>query len=560
MFATRAQRPSQARRTNRPSLEALEQRLVLSWGGTPPSSIVPPSNAVAVSLNSQGDAAGAATIATSENDYYTFVAPTGGSYRIAATTPSSSVDTVLGVFSNAGTRIAYNDDISSSNRDSQVTVTLAAGSRYYFGITSYSGTRGGAYSWAVDGPAIQQVADDSFEDNDTRATASGLGTLTAPRTVSNLVMADSADWFSFTTTAAGASDSSVSISFQNGQGDLGLELVDASGQVLAASNTAGNVETVSLAGFGAGTYFVRAFGTGGATNPSYTLTVAPPAGGTTTPTPGAFDIVIRASGLTATQQLAFDNAAARWESIIVGDLPNATYNGIAVDDLLIDASSVAIDGPGGVLGQAGPDSIRSASRLPIHGTMQFDTADLASMESNGTLTEVILHEMGHVLGIGTIWQMLGLLSGAGTANPQFLGTRAIAEYNAIFGTNASGVPVEGTPAPAGTRDGHWRESLFGNELMTGYISAASNPISRITVASLADIGYTVNMAAADSYTPTSSAIQVVQASTGTRQAGLVLGTTTDIPATTPPARRPAFTRSFGPANHGPRDVLARWYA
>jgi len=226
-----------------------------------------------------------------------------------------------------------------------------------------------------------------------------------------------------------------------------------------------------------------------------------------------------------------------------------------VDDLLIDAQSVAIDGVNGILGQAGPDYIRGDSALPIHGMMQFDTADLASMESNGTLYDVIVHEMGHVLGIGTIWQTLGLLAGAGTATPLFLGSRAIAEYNALFGTSASGVPVEGTPAPAGTRDGHWSESVFGNELMSGYISGTPNPISRITVASLADIGYTVNMAAADAYTPPSLRTVTAAGATGGTGASLTFAEPTN-PLAPPTRRSPsrslaAWLRGPGVSSLGP---------
>src|SRR4029078_2809360 len=99
---------------------------------------------------------------------------------------------------------------------------------------------------------------------------------------------------------------------------------------------------------------------------------------------------------------------------------------------------------GSILWPAGPDSLRSGSDLPYHGTMQFDSADLASMLSNGTLLSVIEHEMGHVLGIGTVWGDKGLLVGAGTTNPIFVGAQATAAYNSIFGTNVSGVPVENT--------------------------------------------------------------------------------------------------------------------
>ena len=99
------------------------------------------------------------------------------------------------------------------------------------------------------------------------------------------------------------------------------------------------------------------------------------------PRPDGFNIEIRfGTGLTASQQAIF-RQAARWEQAIIGDLPNATYQGRAVDDVLIDASGVRIDGPSGILGQAGPDAFRAGSRLPIHGTMQFDSADLASLEA-----------------------------------------------------------------------------------------------------------------------------------------------------------------------------------
>ncbi len=144
--------------------------------------------------------------------------------------------------------------------------------------------------------------------------------------------------------------------------------------------------------------------------------------------------------------------------------------------------------------------------LPIHGIMQFDAADMASMVSSGLLYSVVLHEMGHILGIGTLWSDFGLLSGAYTSNPIFTGADATAQYNQIFGTNAAGVPVEATGG-AGTADAHWRETVFTNELMTGWAGPGTNlPLSRVTIGSLADLGYTVNYAAADAYTPTSAGL------------------------------------------------------
>ncbi|MFM9116892.1 MAG: leishmanolysin-related zinc metalloendopeptidase, partial [Planctomycetota bacterium] len=223
----------------------------------------------------------------------------------------------------------------------------------------------------------------------------------------------------------------------------------------------------------------------------------------------------RFQGVSAADQAVFQQAAARWESIIVGDLPNATYGGVPVDDLLIDVSILPIDGAGSVLGQAGPDAFRRGSGLPYHGSMEFDSADIAALRANGGLAGVIAHEMGHVLGIGTLWASKRLVAGLGGSNPQFVGPQTVAAFNQVFRTNVSSVPLEATGGP-GTRDSHWREAILRNELMTGWVGpGVQMPLSVITVASLADIGYSVNYAAADVYTPAltgSAALAAINAS------------------------------------------------
>src|SRR6185503_9054120 len=118
---------------------------------------------------------------------------------------------------------------------------------------------------------------------------------------------------------------------------------------------------------------------------------------------------------------------------------------------------------------------------------------------------VILHEMAHVLGFGTIWTDLNLLADASPppgTDPHFTGAQATAAFNAVGGASYMAslkVPVENTGG-AGTADAHWRESVFGNELMTGFVDAGVNPLSRVSVASMADLGYMVNLAGADPYT------------------------------------------------------------
>ena len=127
--------------------------------------------------------------------------------------------------------------------------------------------------------------------------------------------------------------------------------------------------------------------------------------------------------------------------------------------------------------------------------MQFDTADVTGLQSSGLLDDVILHELAHVFGFGVLWY--GDLVGAGTPDPRYVGLVARGAWDAVPGGSGASVPVQsGDP---GTGDAHWRESVLGNELMTGFIDAGANPLSAVTVGALADLGYGVDLAAADPF-------------------------------------------------------------
>jgi hypothetical protein len=227
---------------------------------------------------------------------------------------------------------------------------------------------------------------------------------------------------------------------------------------------------------------------------------------------------------TTAQQQAFEAAKNRWQGLLIGDVPNAQLTAAAgqcgdnspalnrtVDDVLILVTLAPIDGAGGILGQAGPCFIRITGQLPVLGLMKFDTADLDVLQSNGLLGPVILHEMGHVLGYGTIWTNLSLLADPACPgsppvcstghDPHFTGGQSITAFNGVGGSSYSGakVPVENTGGE-GTADSHWRESVFGNELMTGFVQVGTNPLSRVSVASMGDLGYAVNLNGADPYT------------------------------------------------------------
>jgi Leishmanolysin len=214
-------------------------------------------------------------------------------------------------------------------------------------------------------------------------------------------------------------------------------------------------------------------------------------------------------GVTTADTNVFQNAIKRWEKVVVENIPSSPYlpyqmtfpNPLCIppsviDDLYLCAEIKAIDGAGTILGYGGPQAIRDDSKLPITGFMVFDAEDVSWMKSNGYWYSLVLHEIGHVLGIGTMWQSKNL-SGSATENCPYFGTHATYEYQVLTGCKGS-VPLE-TDYSEGTRCLHWDEECFQGELMTGFVQGMM-PLSRMTIAGLKDIGYTVSYDSADIYT------------------------------------------------------------
>lgn len=228
-------------------------------------------------------------------------------------------------------------------------------------------------------------------------------------------------------------------------------------------------------------------------------------------------------------QALFNAAADLWENVIVGDLPDVRLaNGIVVDDLLIQVSMADLGSS--VIALAGFTDIRignssapangnfSQSGLPYIGEMTINT----TFETAVGLANTITHEIGHVIGFGTLWQagvgsFPDLVTGIGTDDPVFVGSNAVREYNSIFSTVGSSVPLYEVssatpPAYDGSYGSHWRDSVFNDypyygELMTsaypvdGDANGAVIPslLSRVTVGALDDLGYVVNYRGAEAY-------------------------------------------------------------
>jgi len=204
-------------------------------------------------------------------------------------------------------------------------------------------------------------------------------------------------------------------------------------------------------------------------------------------------------------------AANLWQSVITGNLGSVfdpTYG--EIDDIRINLQlgllSGDSDGDGNTLAQGQPLLFRAgAPGLPYLAEIGVDQADL----DNPELSTIVAHEIGHCLGFPNSNSWRANVIPAGSVTPtNFIGANAVKEYNLLFGAAAdpAGVHIE-QDGGAGTAFAHWDDTTFGNELMTGTLDFTStNPLSVITVGAFDDMGYVVNYAAAESYSPPTTAV------------------------------------------------------
>ena len=191
-----------------------------------------------------------------------------------------------------------------------------------------------------------------------------------------------------------------------------------------------------------------------------------------------------------------------WEPGIIrcGGLEHDFQKNVLDDLFLMVATEDLDNGPraGSTLTYCGH---RESSKLPLIGALKLDIDRV----SQADVDELILHALGHLLGVsGPSWERLDLLRDPAHRTPgadaHFVGPEAIAAFVSAGGASYQGarVPVENDPT-YGSVDSHWRESVLGNELMTTRLAAGTDYLSAITIQSLADIGYTVNIEEADRF-------------------------------------------------------------
>ena len=181
--------------------------------------------------------------------------------------------------------------------------------------------------------------------------------------------------------------------------------------------------------------------------PPYSLPFCGDTGGPS----GAFDIelVYLDNGLSSAQKSLMAQATRRWEQVIIGDLPDISYRRypynewddflqarIRVSDTVDDvrifvrvrpiASQTTTGNP--TIGTGFSFQIRASDSLPILGAVLLNSDLLDEVEAQGLLDELMLHELGHCLGVGISWDHFGLLYNSSrqnhTADTYFAGFQA----------------------------------------------------------------------------------------------------------------------------------------
>lgn len=182
----------------------------------------------------------------------------------------------------------------------------------------------------------------------------------------------------------------------------------------------------------------------------------------------------------------------------IGGLASASYNGVVQEQGLFIAT--------------GGDIYININEIENFANWQGPGANGLNF-----IDELLAHETGHALGIGTLWTSNGVYV---TNTYRYTGQHGLAAYRAEFDANANWVPVENAGSP-GTPNAHWDQKMrsggeagnpsnpwildprvgvvdqYGRDRSLEFMTGAIDPdylepfVSRFTVESMRDMGYTV---------------------------------------------------------------------
>jgi Ca2+-binding RTX toxin-like protein len=206
-----------------------------------------------------------------DTDWFQFKTSTigkeGNSVRIDFDHNLGDLDLIL--YDQNGTTIKGRSE-TTKNFEEISLKGLAAGT-YKVKVLGYKNATNPNYGFSILAPdsTVNPIAPDLLEPNNSFTTALDLDlTNNISRIPGLTIHSGDTDYFKFTTTKAGTTANSISIEFEQAQGDLQLELYKA-GSITAPlkfSRGTSNNETITLDGLAAGTYYAKVLGNGTATN------------------------------------------------------------------------------------------------------------------------------------------------------------------------------------------------------------------------------------------------------------------------------------------------------
>jgi hypothetical protein len=215
-------------------------------------------------------------------------------------------------------------------------------------------------------------------------------------------------------------------------------------------------------------------------------------------------------GLNAPARQAILDAAQYWEDVILYRSDITSTNRLAID--LKGANLNLTDNSPDTItfAFAQPKLVLEGGKVKINsGSSTINTRRLGELNANPTyLKGVMIHEFAHVLGFGGLWQPVDYTASNGVVSKvgnNFVDlTTATYQANSYAGWVYGGLVGQATAAaiPLDRLSlSHWDEGVFDTEMMTpiSELLGVATPVSALTLAALRDLGWQVNMGAAEAY-------------------------------------------------------------
>ena len=215
---------------------------------------------------------------------------------------------------------------------------------------------------------------------------------------------------------------------------------------------------------------------------------------------------------------AVAEAQALWEGLITGYEPGITIPSVPI--------TIRRTSSGLASANFSSTTTQGGFRLATSGQINLNANEIETFASwpredagfgLNFIDDLIAHEIGHVLGIGTLWTSNGVYV---NNSFQYTGEHGLAAYRAEFDPDAAFIPVE-SGGGAGSANSHWNQRFrsdpvegdpsdpfaltpetglldpLGRDLAFELLTGALDPdfgepfLSNFTVQSLRDLGYTV---------------------------------------------------------------------